>query len=115
MKQLIKKNLLQDKPKNFQKAAKRASTIDDKGLARTRSDYEKIRPTQPYQANEPIQKVKPAADIDAAIKVELTNNTGMDRSAKNDLLSQYYSSKKALKKWSKSKININFEGAKIKI
>ena len=85
MKQLIKKNLLQDKPKNFQKAAKRASTIDEKGMARTKSEYDKLRPTKPYQAMDPIQKVKPSADIDAAIKVELNNN-GMDRSAKNDLL-----------------------------
>ena len=54
MKQLIKKNLLQDKPKNFLKTAKRASTIDEKGLARTKSDYDKLRPTKPYLAQDPI-------------------------------------------------------------
>ena len=86
MKQLIKKNLLQDKPKNFQKSTKRSSTIDEKGQARTKSEYEKLRPTKPYLAQDPIQKVKLSADIDSAIKVEL-HNTGMDRSAKNDLLS----------------------------
>ena len=121
MKNLIKKNLLFEKPKNYSKLQMHNkamnSKVDDPSIAperyhsskliaefeakKVKEEKHKLLPTQPDStryASNPLKAVAPKGNPAAvSLKVEADGGLKAMRQEKNDMLSQYYKSKKTLK------------------